>query len=422
MRRLITKCYLFTFFATILCFYEVKAIAKLENNSLHGHKSAADGWRKPLVLIPGLMGSHLEARLRKEHAYKNCPTNKDWFTLWFDAKQLIPGHIDCWVDNTRLVYNNDSASLKNSPGVETRIPNFGSTVAFEYLDDSTINFVKYFSPLVDFLVESLGYKRGLDLFGAPYDWRLSPRQHKEMFQKLALLIEKASHLNKKKVVILSHSLGGPFSNFFLNSQTLEWRRKFIDSFVSVSGSFYGSIKSLKALVSGDAEGFEWVVDVRQIQRLVRTFPSFLYMVPRTSLWPKDKKTVVVTSIRNYTVVDYHNLFKDIGCKWCWDLYRAANVNMIDVKAPRVPTHCIFSSGLPTMETLIYETKFPNFYPKYTYGDGDGTINLWSASACSGWKKKQSEPVYNFQLHRLSHIQILWDSALHKYLASVLTAH
>lgn len=76
---------------------------------------------------------------------------------------------------------------------------------------------EYMAPLVESL-EEIGYVDGETLFGAPYDFRygLAAEGHPskigtKFLQDLKELIEKASSVNGgKPVVILSHSLGGPF--------------------------------------------------------------------------------------------------------------------------------------------------------------------------------------------------------------------
>ena len=59
---------------------------------------------------------------------------------------------------------------RNTPGVETRIPGFGNTSTVEYLDESQRGFSIYFAKVVSRLLP-LGYKRGINIHGAPYDFR-----------------------------------------------------------------------------------------------------------------------------------------------------------------------------------------------------------------------------------------------------------
>ena len=74
----------------------------------------------------------------------------------------------------RLVYDESTKTMKNAPGVETRVPGFGNTDTIEYLD--TDNIIKYFAPMVDKLV-SWGYERGVTVRAAPYDFRYGPGKY-----------------------------------------------------------------------------------------------------------------------------------------------------------------------------------------------------------------------------------------------------
>jgi len=73
--------------------------------------------------------------------------------------------------NLRLEYDEDTKTVKNAPGVQTRVPGFGDTSTIEHLD--TDNWIKYFAPVVDRLV-SWGYERGVTVRAAPYDFRYGP--------------------------------------------------------------------------------------------------------------------------------------------------------------------------------------------------------------------------------------------------------
>jgi len=99
----------------------------------------------------------------------------DYYNLWLNLVDLVPYVIDCWVDNIRLVYDNNTRRTLNSPGVDIRIPGFGNTSTIEYVDPSQVSVSGYFNVLVQNLVK-LGYDRGKTLRGAPYDFRRAPRK------------------------------------------------------------------------------------------------------------------------------------------------------------------------------------------------------------------------------------------------------
>ena len=75
----------------------------------------------------------------------------------------------------RLEYDESTKTMKNAPGVETRVPGFGDTSSIEYLD--TDHLIKYFSAMVERLV-SWGYERGVTVRGAPYDFRYGPGMYR----------------------------------------------------------------------------------------------------------------------------------------------------------------------------------------------------------------------------------------------------
>lgn len=130
-------------------------------------------------LVPGDGGSQLEAKLDKPevvHYFCSSKTN-DYFTLWINLEEIVPYAIDCFADNMRLVYNNITRKTSNSPGVDIRVPDFGSTQSVEFLDPSRYSLTGYFNILVEGLLK-LGYIRNETIRGAPYDFRKSPRKSK----------------------------------------------------------------------------------------------------------------------------------------------------------------------------------------------------------------------------------------------------
>jgi hypothetical protein len=97
----------------------------------------------PLILIPGNGGNQLEARLtagyRPSSLYCNrwnpVVKNKEgWFRLWFDPSVLLAPFTKCFAERMTLYYDPELDDYRNAPGVETRVPHFGSTQSLLYLD------------------------------------------------------------------------------------------------------------------------------------------------------------------------------------------------------------------------------------------------------------------------------------------------
>lgn len=101
----------------------------------------------PLILVPGNGGNQLEARLTSDYKpssllcnrwYPIVKDSKGWFRLWFDPSVLLPPFTKCFADRMMLYYDPDLDDFHNSPGVETRVPHFGSTQSLLYLDPNFI--------------------------------------------------------------------------------------------------------------------------------------------------------------------------------------------------------------------------------------------------------------------------------------------
>ncbi|KAF6165220.1 hypothetical protein GIB67_030402 [Kingdonia uniflora] len=92
----------------------------------------------PLILVPGSGGNQLEARLIKHYKPSNpickLQSHSRWFRLWFDLSVLIPPLTECFAHRMTLYYDPDKDDYENAPGVETRVPYFGSTRGLRYLN------------------------------------------------------------------------------------------------------------------------------------------------------------------------------------------------------------------------------------------------------------------------------------------------
>lgn len=106
------------------------------------------------------------------HSYCAKKTD-DFFNIWLNREYLVPFAIDCLVSHLRLVYYNDTRETVNSDGVTTRVPGWGNTSSVEWIDPTQGADGAYFVNLANALVRN-GYKRGVSLFGAPYDFRKGP--------------------------------------------------------------------------------------------------------------------------------------------------------------------------------------------------------------------------------------------------------
>jgi lysophospholipase-3 len=214
--------------------------------------AAVSAGLNPIVLVPGDGGSQVEARLNKSTAvhYICEKTTADYFNIWLNMELLVPLVIDCWIDNIKLIYDNQTRTTRNSDGVDIRIPGFGGTETVEWLDPSHAVTGSYFNSIAKTLV-SLGHERNKTIKGAPYDFRKAPNENQQYFVDLKALIEQTHADNDgQPVIIIAHSMGGPMTLQFLNQQSQDWKDKYIKSMVTLSGAWGGSVKAVKVYAIG----------------------------------------------------------------------------------------------------------------------------------------------------------------------------
>ncbi|KAL3196960.1 hypothetical protein MRX96_045051 [Rhipicephalus microplus] len=115
---------------------------------------------------------------------------------------MVPYVLDCWVDNMRLLYGNKTRTTRFPDGVHVRVPGLGNTSTVEWLDPSQVSPTAYFRRIVEALI-ALGYQRGIDVRGAPYDFRKAPNELDGYFEQLHALIEDSYTSNRNMSVIMA---------------------------------------------------------------------------------------------------------------------------------------------------------------------------------------------------------------------------
>jgi len=182
----------------------------------------------PILLVPGFAGSGLKARLSKQNtAAWYCFKKWDWFRIWLSLEELLVQ--DCWADNLKLRYDEETNTYQNAEGVEIDGIEFGGLQGVDFLDyfyGIPVPITSYFAEMIASF-EAVGFTPGKDLRGVPYDWRLPPDNHlSDFYPRFQSLVEETYELNgQTSVHLITHSLGGPVTLYFLNSMPRAWKQK-----------------------------------------------------------------------------------------------------------------------------------------------------------------------------------------------------
>lgn len=216
--------------------------------------------------------------------------------------------------------------------------------------------------------------------------------------------------NNNPVTLVAHSLGGPVATFFLSSQVQEdWKASRIKQLISLSGSFGGSVGSVRALVSG-SHLHVGILRPGVLRDALRTFTSVVSLLPSLKLWGEDE-VILMQSKRNYSAHDYNALFVDANYTDGSRILREVR-NLTDTfPAPNITHYCFYGNNISTDAVYMYGDSFPDGEPHVRYGNGDGSVNERSLQSCVLWKDKQLLPVVTKEFPNMSHFSMISDRSV-----------
>lgn len=366
---------------------------------------------RPVVIVPGDGGNQLEAKLDKpSHLHFYCARKSDWFRLWLNTADLI-GATDCWADNIKLIYDEDTDELTNNVGVETRVPGFGGTSGFEELDPGVpFHATAAFRSMVLQLVGA-GHVRNETLRGAPYDFRYAPSsgEGSAFIARLKALIEETSEAQGgQRVSLVSHSMGCLQVLYLLNQQSQEWKDRYVEKWIPMAGPFGGSAKEMRLHASGDNQGLP--IASRTIREEQRSYETNFWLAP-VPHWFGDR-TLVETPTRTYSAQDYDVFFEDVGFPTGKKLMQRVSGLTGAAAAPGVDVVCMYSLGVDTPISFKYGSSF-DADPEITNGDGDGTVNDFSLKLCERWMDAgaQTRSARVLRFNGIQHSDMLTDGAV-----------
>jgi len=192
--------------------------------------------RRPVVFVPGIMGSQ----------------------LWLGNERVWP--------NVRTLFANPE--IYRLPDDTPLTPN---GIVDEVVVVPNLIRQEQYSRLSDFLVESLGYQRGVDLLEFAYDWRQDVRKSA---RKLGEAI--AAWGVTPPVTIIGHSLGTLVTRYFV--ERLGGSR-LVDKLLLMGGPHQGAPEALTTLLSGP-NLLPFGLLGERLRDVLATFPSAYQILPR----------------------------------------------------------------------------------------------------------------------------------------------
>ncbi len=203
--------------------------------TLAGETLARAPRRRPVVFVPGMMGSQ----------------------LWLGSERVWP--------NVRYLFRNPEIY---------RYPSAHPLEARGIVDEVVIvpNLIKQdqYNRLGDYLVEELGYQRGFDFYEFAYDWRQDVRTSA---RQLGQLIE--SIPSPEPITIIAHSLGTMVTRYYVDR--LGGMRR-VGRVVLMGGPHQGVVKGLTSLLVAPSV-LPFGIMGERLRKIVLTFPSSYQIIP-----------------------------------------------------------------------------------------------------------------------------------------------
>jgi len=193
--------------------------------------------RRIVIFVPGLMGSE----------------------LWRGSERIFP--------NIKTLFTNPETLRFPSPLEARKIVNEVVIVP---------NMIKLdqYNRLGDYLVEELGYQRGVDFFEFPYDWRQDVRISAS---QLAALVE--SLPRTQPLVIIAHSLGTMVSRYYIERLGGKAR---VERVILMGGPHRGVVKALTSLLDAP-EVLPFGIMGERLRQVSMTFASSYQILPTYAL-------------------------------------------------------------------------------------------------------------------------------------------
>ncbi len=285
--------------------------------------------RRIVVFVPGLMGSE----------------------LWRGSERLFP--------NIKTLFTNPEMLRYPSP-VEPR----------KILDEVVIvpNLIKLdqYNRLGDYLVEELGYQRGVDFFEFAYDWRQDVRSSAA---QLGALIENLPRT--QPLVIIGHSLGTMVSRYYIERLGGKAR---VERVILMGGPHRGVVKALTSLLDAP-EVLPFGIMGERLRQVSMSFPSSYQILPTYAL-QVDASSAKVNFLEDESWLPEQYL----------PLLRAGKEfrRELGVRSS-IPAVSIFGYGLKTIASLTIHKNTSGTIKKIDYRmepNGDSTI-LESSTVLEG---------------------------------------
>lgn len=191
--------------------------------------------RRTVIFVPGLMGSE----------------------FWLGNERIWP--------NVRTIFSNPELFLYPS-----KLPIEPRNIVDEVVIVPNLIKQDQYNRLGDYLVDELNYRRGVDFFEFPYDWRQDVRTSA---RQLGQLVE--SLPTTQPLIIIGHSLGTMVTRYYVGCLG---GHKRVERMILMGGPHKGAVKGLVSMLVAP-QLLPFGIMGERMRQIVLTFPTSYQILP-----------------------------------------------------------------------------------------------------------------------------------------------
>jgi pSer/pThr/pTyr-binding forkhead associated (FHA) protein len=283
--------------------------------------------RRTVILVPGIMGSE----------------------LWLGNERVWP--------NVKTLFTNPE--LYSYP---SQVPLEPRSIVDEVVIVPNLIKQDQYNRLGDYMVDELGFRRDVDFFEFPYDWRQDVRTSAG---QLGELVESIS--GEQPVTIIGHSLGTLVTRYYVECLGGD---KLVERIILMGGPHKGAVKGLVSLLVAP-QVLPFGIMGERLRQIMMTFPSSYQILPDYAVGTDQHGAQVNFLEENSWLQPEHRPLLQLGRDFRKELEPAA----------KVPTVSIFGYGIKTICNVSIQRDAAGDLEDVTYlseNIGDGSVLEQSA--------------------------------------------
>jgi pSer/pThr/pTyr-binding forkhead associated (FHA) protein len=217
-----------------------------------------------LTFLPGFTQEALSGMFPTGPGRRKTRRTPVVFIAGFMGSELWQGSERVWPNVRYLLSNPEVFRMPDAGRLEAR------AIAKEFVIVPGLVKLERYNRVADFLIETLGYERGKDVFEFAYDWRQDIR---ESARQLAQAIE--AWQITPPVTIIAHSMGCLVSRWYV--ERLGGKHT-TDRLILMGGPHLGAPRAVNDLVRGPRQ-FPFRLLSDRLREVLATFPSTYQLLP-----------------------------------------------------------------------------------------------------------------------------------------------